>query len=100
MLSATIDRYAWGTLRARDDEMVCINSFDFGLSLSYSSHSDLAYDGKIDLAKAAISRARRLAAVRPGPVPPFGRAAGIGPRVLLGDDGHPRRPAEGVGTSR
>jgi D-glycero-alpha-D-manno-heptose-7-phosphate kinase len=56
VLSATINRYAWGTLRVRADEKVCINSLDLGLSLSYSSHRDLVYDGQIDLAKAAILR--------------------------------------------
>ena len=56
VLSATINKYAWGTLRPRSDEQICINSLDLGLSLSYSSHRTLVYDGQIDLAKAAIHR--------------------------------------------
>jgi len=56
VLSSTINRYAWGTLRPRDDGQICINSLDFGVSLAYASRADLTYDGQMDLAKAAINR--------------------------------------------
>lgn len=56
VLSATIDRYAWGTLRPRDDGSICINSLDFGTSLTYSSRREMRLDGQMDLAKAAIAR--------------------------------------------
>lgn len=56
VLSATINRYAWGTLRPRDDQQICINSLDFGTSMTYSSRSKLVYDGQLDLAKAAIMK--------------------------------------------
>ena len=56
MLSSTINRYAWGTLRPRDDEQICISSRDFGVSLTYASRDSLTYDGQMDLAKAAINR--------------------------------------------
>jgi D-glycero-alpha-D-manno-heptose-7-phosphate kinase len=56
VLSSTINRYAWGTLKPRDDGQICINSLDFGVSLSYASRADLSYDGEMDLAKAAIKR--------------------------------------------
>jgi D-glycero-alpha-D-manno-heptose-7-phosphate kinase len=56
VLSSTINRYAWGTLRPRDDGQICINSLDFGVSLSYASRDELTYDGEMDLAKAAIKR--------------------------------------------
>jgi D-glycero-alpha-D-manno-heptose-7-phosphate kinase len=56
VLSSTINRYAWGTLRPRDDGQICINSRDFGVSLAYASRADLTYDGQMDLAKAAINR--------------------------------------------
>lgn len=56
VLSATIDRYAWGTLRPRHDGGLCIESRDFGTSLSYSSRRDMVLDGEMDLAKAAIRR--------------------------------------------
>jgi D-glycero-alpha-D-manno-heptose-7-phosphate kinase len=56
VLSSTINRYAWGTLKPRDDGQICINSLDFGVSLAYASREDLDYDGELDLAKAAIKR--------------------------------------------
>jgi D-glycero-alpha-D-manno-heptose-7-phosphate kinase len=56
VLSSTINRYAWGTLRPRTDGRICIESLDFGLSLAYGSREDLVYDGQMDLAKAAINR--------------------------------------------
>jgi D-glycero-alpha-D-manno-heptose-7-phosphate kinase len=56
VLSSTINRYAWGTLKPRDDGQICINSLDFNVSLSYASRADLNYDGEMDLAKAAIKR--------------------------------------------
>jgi D-glycero-alpha-D-manno-heptose-7-phosphate kinase len=56
VLSSTVNRYAWGTLRPRDDGQICINSRDFGVSLAYASRADLNYDGQLDLAKAAINR--------------------------------------------
>jgi D-glycero-alpha-D-manno-heptose-7-phosphate kinase len=56
VLSSTINRYAWGTLKPRADGQICINSLDFGVSLAYASRDDLDYDGEMDLAKAAIKR--------------------------------------------
>lgn len=56
VLSSTIDRYAWGTLRPRSDGAICINSLDFGTSLTYSSRRELVIDGEMDLAKAAIRK--------------------------------------------
>lgn len=56
VLSTTINSYAWGTLRPRNDEQICINSLDFGLSLAYSSRHDLVLDGQLDLAKATIKQ--------------------------------------------
>lgn len=56
VLSATIDRYAWGTLRPRHDDRICISSLDFGTSLAYSSRRDVVLDGEMDLVKAAIRK--------------------------------------------
>lgn len=56
VLSTTINRYAYGTLRVRDDDQICINSLDFGLSATYHVEDKLAYDGKLDLVKAAIRK--------------------------------------------
>jgi D-glycero-alpha-D-manno-heptose-7-phosphate kinase len=54
VLSMTINRYAWGTLRPRNDDQICLNSLDFGLSLTYSSRSQPVFDGQLDIAKAVV----------------------------------------------
>lgn len=56
VLSTTINRFAWGTLRPRDDDQICLNSLDLGISLTYSSRSEPVYDGQLDLAKATIKK--------------------------------------------
>lgn len=56
VLNATINRYAWGTLRPRADRQVHVESLDFGVSIRYALEDKLVYDGKLDLAKAAIMR--------------------------------------------
>lgn len=59
VLSATIDRYAYGSLTPRFDDRVTIESVDFGTSLDFHVTEDLTFDGKLDLVKAAIRRLRR-----------------------------------------
>jgi D-glycero-alpha-D-manno-heptose-7-phosphate kinase len=54
VLSATINRYAYGTLQPRSDDQICIRSLDFGMTVTYSLEDQLVYDGKLDLVKAAI----------------------------------------------
>lgn len=54
VLSATITRYATGTLSPRRDDQIGIHSVDFGMSVQYSLADKLIYDGKLDLVKAAI----------------------------------------------
>lgn len=56
VLSATISRYSFGTLRPKQDDQISIRSVDFGLSLNYNVRDKLAYDGKLDLVKAAIRK--------------------------------------------
>jgi len=56
VLSATIDRFAYGSLRTRDDGMISIESVDFGMALDFPAAEDPALDGKLDLVKAAIRR--------------------------------------------
>src|SRR5690242_10574550 len=56
VLNATINRYAYGTLRPRDDDMIEIRSHDFGLSDRFDIHTPLVFDGRLDLVKAAIRR--------------------------------------------
>lgn len=54
VLSATINKYAFGTLSPRDNGQIRIESLDFGLTVEYNQQTELVYDGKLDLAKAAI----------------------------------------------
>ena len=54
VLSATINRYAYGTLRTRKDNAINIESLDYGLSVNYAPEDLMVYDGKLDLVKAAI----------------------------------------------
>lgn len=55
VLSATINMHTYGTLRPRDDSRIHIDSADFEMFLDYDAGS-LQYDGKMDLAKAAIRK--------------------------------------------
>jgi len=59
VLSATINRYAYGALAPRDDQQIRIESLDFGLSLDYGVDDEMAFDGRLDLAKAAIRKMGR-----------------------------------------
>ncbi len=56
VLSTTINRYAYGTLQPRSDRNIRIHSLDFGISVTYDPEDKLAYDGKLDLVKAAIRK--------------------------------------------
>ena len=56
VLNATINRYAYGTLRPRDDGNLQIRSLDYGMTAEFAAHEPLVFDGKLDLAKAAIRR--------------------------------------------
>jgi D-glycero-alpha-D-manno-heptose-7-phosphate kinase len=56
VLSATINRYAYGSLTPRDDRRVRIESVDFGVTAEVALDQEVAFDGELDLVKAAIQR--------------------------------------------
>ena len=56
VLNATIDNYAWGSLRPRQDGQIRIESVDLGISLDCSVDSELRLDGQLDIVKATINR--------------------------------------------
>lgn len=56
VLSATIDRFAYGSLDPRDDRMVTIESVDFKTTAEMPLDEDIIYDGHLDLIKAAVRR--------------------------------------------
>jgi D-glycero-alpha-D-manno-heptose-7-phosphate kinase len=59
VLSATINRYAYGALAPREDSRIGLESVDFGLSLEYGVEEQILFDGRLDLAKAAIRKMGR-----------------------------------------
>jgi D-glycero-alpha-D-manno-heptose-7-phosphate kinase len=56
ILNATIDCYAWGSLRPRQDRRIGIESADLNLQVEFGVGDELHMDGTLDLAKAAIKR--------------------------------------------
>jgi D-glycero-alpha-D-manno-heptose-7-phosphate kinase len=56
VLNATIDSFAWGSLRLRQDTQIKLESADLGISLSYDVDSEMQLNGELDLAKGAIKR--------------------------------------------
>jgi len=58
VLSATINKYAFGTLRPNGSAKINIRSLDYGLSISLGGDESFLYDGKLVLVKAAIQKFR------------------------------------------
>jgi D-glycero-alpha-D-manno-heptose-7-phosphate kinase len=56
VLSATIDRFAYGSLEPRADRTVTVESVDFKTSAEMSLDEEIACDGSLDLIKAAVRR--------------------------------------------
>lgn len=54
VLSTTIDKYAYSTLRLRDDATVTLTSLDYDVVAKYQIDQPVSYDGKLDLVKAVI----------------------------------------------
>lgn len=59
VLSATINRYAYGALAPRADRTISVESVDYGITLDYQSHGEMTLDGRLDLVKAAIRKLGR-----------------------------------------
>ena len=56
VLNATIDSFAWGSLRVRQDKKIKLESADLGICLDYSVDSEMELNGELDLVKGAIKR--------------------------------------------
>jgi D-glycero-alpha-D-manno-heptose-7-phosphate kinase len=56
VLNATINYYAFGTLRPRNDRRIKLQSADLDLQVEFNIADEVNFDGKLDLAKAAIKR--------------------------------------------
>lgn len=56
VLSATINLYSFGTLRPLPGDAIHLRSADLDMALEIAHGGQLAYDGNLDLAKAAVRR--------------------------------------------
>lgn len=56
VLSAAINRYAYGSLRMRREPGITIHSYDYDSSVALGPDETPVFDGRLDLAKAAIGR--------------------------------------------
>ena len=54
VLNATIDKYCYGSLVQRDDGNITVQSLDYDIVAKYHVDEEIAYDGQLDLVKAAI----------------------------------------------
>jgi D-glycero-alpha-D-manno-heptose-7-phosphate kinase len=59
VLSATIDRYVLGSLFAHAESHLSVASRDFGISVRIAPEDGFAFDGNLDLVKAALRRVWR-----------------------------------------
>lgn len=53
VLSATIDKYAYSSLRVRDDRRLEVTSLDYDIVAKYNL-DEMSYDGQLDLVKAVM----------------------------------------------
>lgn len=56
VLSTTIDKYAFGSLRPTDDGQINVTSLDYDVVAKYNVDDELLYDGELDLVKAVIKK--------------------------------------------
>ena len=61
VLSTTINRYAYGTVRKRHDGQINVESLDFGLTATFPAGGDVNLGDDLDLPRAAIGRLRDYA---------------------------------------
>ncbi len=56
VLSATISRFAYASLRPRSDRQISVQSLDYGLAVQFGIDEPIIFDGNLDLPKAAVRR--------------------------------------------
>ncbi|RMH70589.1 MAG: GHMP kinase [Gemmatimonadetes bacterium] len=52
VLNVTIDKYAYASLKPRDDRKMSIHSLDYDIVAKYNMDEELTYNGELDLVKA------------------------------------------------
>lgn len=60
VLSATIDKCAYGTLRVRKDSELRVQSLDYDIVAHYNLENRLQYNGELDLVKAVVNSVNGL----------------------------------------
>ncbi|UCE03521.1 MAG: GHMP kinase [Candidatus Latescibacterota bacterium] len=55
VLSATIDKCAYGSLQTRGDSSIRVQSLDYDIIAKYNLEQALQYDGELDLVKAVVN---------------------------------------------
>lgn len=56
VLSATINSYAYTTIKELKHNGISLHSLDYDMSVKYNSKKELAFNGELDLIKAALKR--------------------------------------------
>jgi D-glycero-alpha-D-manno-heptose-7-phosphate kinase len=56
VLNATINRYAYATLRLLSESILKVNSLDFKTTVQYGLNEPLVYNGELDLIKACLNK--------------------------------------------
>lgn len=56
VINATLDRYAYASMRRSQDSGISVHSLDFDIYAKYKQQDKLPLDGELDLIKAAINR--------------------------------------------
>lgn len=59
VLSATINRYAYATLKQLEERQIKVTSLDYDATVSYGIDDPFVYDGQLDLAKGVLEHFRR-----------------------------------------
>lgn len=91
VLNATVDKYAYATLRLTGDHAITIKSLDYAMIARFDLDQPLVYDGQLDLVKATI---RRLNDLRSNG--PLASEPGEGFELFLHTDAP---PGSGLGSS-
>lgn len=56
VISSTIDKYAYCTLKTRTDNIISIKSLDLGIIENLPTDGTSIFNGKLDLIKAALNK--------------------------------------------
>ncbi len=96
VLNATIDKYAYATLRETGTSQITIESLDYQMIQKFDLDQPLVYDGQLDLVKAAIRRLNELRKAYSGEPFQTNNLQGRGFELLLHTDAP---PGSGLGSS-